>query len=69
MFYIMENENYNSFIKLDLSKHMGNWIAICQGKIVAKDKNIKKVYLEAKKKCPTKKPLIAKVPEQGAMIF
>jgi len=65
----MNNQNYGSFLKLDLSKHIGEWIAICKGKIVAKNKNIKKVYEEAKKKYPTERPLITKVPEEGAMIF
>ena len=65
----MDNQNYGSFLKLDLSKHVGQWIAICKGKIVAKDKNIKKAYEEAKKRCPMEKPLITKVPEEGAMIF
>ena len=67
--FVMENKNYNSFLKLDLSKHTGEWIVICNGKVIARDKNIKKAYEEAKKKCPTEKPLITKVPEEGAMIF
>ena len=65
----MDNKNYSSFLKLDLSKHVGGWLAICKGKIIAKDKNIKKVYEEAKKKCPKERPFITKVPEKGAMIF
>jgi len=65
----MKNQNYNSFLKLDLSKHTGKWIAICKGKIVSKDKDLKKVYEEAKKKCPTERPLITKTPEEGSMIF
>ena len=65
----MNIQNYNSFLKLDLSEHTGEWIAICRGKIVAKDRNIKRVYEEAKKKCPNERPLITKVPEEGAMIF
>lgn len=65
----MENQNYNSFLKLDLSKHADEWIAICEGKIVAKNKDIKKVYEEARKKCPAERPLITKAPEEGAMIF
>ena len=65
----MENKDYNSFLKLDLSMHIGDWAAICEGKIVAKGGDLKKVYEEAKKKCPNKKPLIVKVPEKETMIF
>lgn len=65
----MDDQNYNSFMKLDLSKHAGEWIAICEGKIIAKGKDIKKVHDKAKEKYPSKRPLITKVPEKETMIF
>ena len=65
----MNTQNYNSFLKVDLSKYIGEWIAICRGKIVAKGKDIEKVYEEAKKKYPKERPLITKVPEKETMIF
>ena len=65
----MENKNYNLFLKLDLSKYIGKWIAICEGKIICEGINMKKVFGEAKKTCPNKRPLIVKVPESETMIF
>ncbi len=65
----MNTKNYNSFLKLDLSKHIGEWIAICKWEIVSKGKDIKKVYKEAKEKYPNEKPLITKIPEEETMIF
>ena len=65
----MITQNYNFFMETDLSKYIGEWIAICNGKIVAEGKDIKDVYKEAKKKCPNKRPLITKVPEKETMIF
>ena len=65
----MENKNYATFLKLDLSGHIGEWIAICKGGVIAKGKNIKEVYNDTKKKCPQENPLIVKVPEKETMIF
>lgn len=65
----MNTQNYDFFMKLDLSEHIGEWIAVCEGKIVARGRDIKKVYAEAKEKYPNKKPFIAKVPEKETMIF
>ncbi|MCX6748742.1 MAG: DUF5678 domain-containing protein [Candidatus Pacearchaeota archaeon] len=65
----MNTENYNTFLKLDLSSYIGDWVAICDGKIVSTDGNIKKVYEDAKEKCPNKRPFITKVPEKDSVIF
>ena len=63
------NENYNFFMKADLSSYIGKWIAICNEKIVSQGSDAKKVFEEAKKKCPKEKPLLTKVPEKETMIF
>ena len=65
----MNEQNYNSFLKLDLSKHIGEWVAICKGEIVSKGKDIKEIHEESKRKCPNERPLIIKVPEKETMIF
>ena len=56
-------------MKLDVKDFIGEWVAICKDKVVAHDKNLKKVYKEAKRKCPRQRPLVAKVPDKGTMIF
>lgn len=61
--------NYDFFMKTDLSKFIGKWIAICNARIVSYGDDAKKVYEEAKQKCPEERPLLTKVPEKNAMIF
>lgn len=58
---INDYANYEWFLKEDLSKFSGNWIAIINKKVVAHDKNVGKIIEEVKEKFPTKKPLITKI--------
>ena len=63
------DKSYNFFLKSDLSKYIGEWIAIVDDKIVAHGKDVKKIYEEAKKNYSKKRPLITKVPEKETMIL
>lgn len=63
------NKNYDFFMKTDISKYIGKWIAICNKKIVSHGANAKKVFKEAKDKYPKERPLLTKVPEKETMIF
>ena len=65
----MENNNYELFLKSDVSEYIGEWIAICDNKIVSHGKKVKEVLKEANNKCPGKRPLIARIPEKETMIF
>ncbi|MFA5174515.1 MAG: DUF5678 domain-containing protein [Candidatus Pacearchaeota archaeon] len=65
----MNNNNYELFMKTDVSRYIGEWVAICDGKIVSHGKKVKEVLNQATSKCPGKKPLIARIPEQETMIF
>lgn len=56
-------------MKANLDSYIGEWIAICDKKIVSHGKNVKEVFSEAKKTCPNKRPLITKVPDKQTMIF
>ena len=56
-------------MKTNVSSYIGKWIAICNNKIVASGKDVKKVYKEAKKQFPKKRPLITRVPDKETMIF
>ena len=56
-------------MKTNLSAYIGEWIAVCNQTIVAHGKDVKEVFKEAKKKYPTQKPLITRVPEKETMIF
>lgn len=48
-------QNYEFFIKTNLDKYIGQWVAIRDNKIVAYGKEPKKIFKEAKEKYPIKK--------------
>jgi hypothetical protein len=62
-------DDYAVFMQTDLSPYIGEWVAICDGKIVAHDVSLKKTHEIAASKCPKKAPLFTKVPSSDAMIF
>lgn len=65
---ILEN-SYNYFLEANLDRYNGEWITICDNKIISHGDNLKKVVEEAKKECGNKKFIIAKVPSKETMIF
>ena len=56
-------------MKTNLDNYIGQWVAICEQKIVAHGKDAKKVFKEAKEKCPKERPLLTRVPDKETMIF
>jgi hypothetical protein len=62
-------QNYEFYMKTDLSSFIGKWIAVCNEKIVSSGDNPKKMFEEAKRLCPGHRPLLTKVPEKETMIF
>jgi len=56
-------------METDISKYIGEWIAVCEGKIIAHGKTLKNVAREAKSACLGKKFLLARVPDKETMIF
>ena len=62
-------DNYQFFMTSYVREFTGEWIAICNQEIVSHGKDAKKVFREAKKKCPKQRPLMTKVPENETMIF
>jgi len=63
------SESYEFFMNLDTSKYVGEWVAICNHKIVSHSISFKETYQEAKKVCGHSKPFIAMVPKQETMIL
>ncbi|MBS3163638.1 succinyl-CoA synthetase subunit alpha [Candidatus Woesearchaeota archaeon] len=63
------DKNYQFFMKADLDGYIGQWIAICNQKIISHGNSIKKVFQEAKEKCPNERPLLTRVPDKETMIF
>jgi len=61
--------NFEFYMGADLSSHVGKWIAICNESIVSEGSEPKKVFAEAKRKCPNKRVLLTRIPEEATMIF
>jgi hypothetical protein len=61
--------DYEFFMKANVDAYIGQWVAICGERIVSHGKDVKKVFEQAKKACPNKKPLLARVPDKETMIF
>lgn len=62
-------KNYEVYLQTNLHPYLGEWVAICDNKVVAHGKNVKNVFEEAKKKYPNNKPLLTKVPSKETLIF
>jgi hypothetical protein len=62
-------QNYDFFIETNLQEYEGEWVAICENKIVAHGKDIRRVFEDARKICPNSKPLLSKIPSKATMIF
>ncbi len=65
----MQEINYSFFMESDLSQYIGEWIAICENKIIAHSKNLKEVVSKAKEISGEKRFLLARVPSEETMIF
>lgn len=50
-------------------KLYGKWVVFLDEHIIASGDDIKKVIKEAEEKYPKKKFVLARVPEEGAMIY
>lgn len=59
------SEEYDYFMRTDMTPYIGEYVAICGRKIVAHSKDFKEAYSEARKVCGDKRPFIAAVPEPG----
>lgn len=66
---IAKNDNYQFFMQANVNSHIGEWVAVCEGKIVAHGKSVKDVANEARKLCGSKKILLARVPDKETMLF
>ncbi|MCK4999619.1 MAG: hypothetical protein KAS23_08790 [Anaerohalosphaera sp.] len=63
------NENFSAYLTANLEEFKGKWIILCDESVIASGEDIKKLVKEAQRKCPDKKFLLARVPEEGTMIL
>jgi len=53
--------------KIDLSSYIGQWVVICDNKVVAHDKDLTKISKKVSK-CK-RSPTITKIPKNNTLIF
>jgi len=63
------DQNYRAYMKESMERYIGEWVAICNHKIISHGPDFKMVFKEAKDKCPKSRPLITRVPDKETMIF
>lgn len=61
-------EAFDYFKNQDLTNYSGEWIAICDNKVVAHDKDLQVVIKEGQKKCSHKSPTYTKIPDKNAAL-
>jgi len=64
-----EDKSYSAYLSANLEEYKGKWIVLCDEHIISSGENIKVIVEEARKKFPSKKLLLARVPEEGTMIL
>ncbi len=64
----MATKEFEFYIKTDLGKYRGKYVAIVGDKVVASGENAKEVWEMAKKKTG-KVPTLAKIPTEEALIL
>lgn len=64
----MKSKEFEFYIKTDLSKYKGKYIAIVEDKVVASGENAREVWEEAKRKTG-KVPTLAKIPKEDLVLF
>lgn len=65
----MKSKEFEFYVKADLSKYKGKYVAIIGDKVVAHGDNAKEVLEEAKRKFPDKTPTLAKIPKEEVLIL
>lgn len=58
------SKNYEFFMRTNFQNYAGEWVVICNEKLVAHGQDIKKAFLKAKKLYPEEMPFIALVKDR-----
>ena len=65
----MASKEFDFYVKANLQKYEGKYIAIVGKKVVSSGDNAKVVLDAATKKFPKKMPMLAKIPREGTFIL
>lgn len=63
------SKEFEFFLKANLSRYKGLYVAILDDKVVGSGENAKQVWKDCKKKYPGRTPTIAKIPREEALIL
>lgn len=69
MVQTIQESNYQYFMRADMGKYFGQWIAICEDRIISNGRDLKEVVAKAKLASGGRKFLLTKVPSQETEIF
>ena len=61
--------NRKRFFAIDFSRYKGRYVAVVGRRVVASGTNAKHVWLEAKRKNPTARPELHKVPKGETLVL
>jgi len=59
--------SFDTFLEMDMSKYLGEWVALCGKEVVGHSKDINGLHKQLKKCKGT--PLITKIPKRDVWIF
>lgn len=69
----ISKQNYAWFVKANLEKYAGHWIAIAQKKVIAEDENLRRVEEKIEnvlqKEKITETPIITKIPIKAQILI
>ncbi len=64
-----KSKEFEFYVKSDLSKYSGKYVAIVGDKVVSSGENAKEVWEQAKKKFPDKTSSLAKIPKEETLVL
>ncbi|MBW8016130.1 MAG: hypothetical protein FVQ82_08085 [Planctomycetes bacterium] len=64
-----DDENYSAYLTANLEKFKGKWIVLCDKRIIASGKDVIEIVSQTQMKYPDNNFLLARVSEEGAMVF
>jgi len=65
----LRNVNYEGFLRADLEKFRGLYIAVVDGRVVGSGEEPEEIYVKAREKYPKEEVVLWKVPREEALIL
>lgn len=65
----VSSKEFDFFIRADLSRFAGQYVAIVGEEVVASGSNAQTVWRQAKRRCPTSIPTLGKLPRAETLVL